>query len=154
MLAYKLEVVVYPDAGYSWHSEVITDPTWEQIENAIRDLDRAEYPFIHICLPSGREESEVRSIDVIGGEGEYGISGIDKSGQERWRFRDPTRPNGPGLIDIWVTDQGASFEEAYLCNDLSVVLRICRQFAEVGELTGDVLWETRNSSRAPKRASQ
>ena len=67
MLANKLEVIVYRNAGYSWHSQVINEPMWEQIENAIRDLDRAEYPFLYIYLPDGRGASNVWMLNVIGG---------------------------------------------------------------------------------------
>jgi hypothetical protein len=39
-----------------------------------------------------------------------------------------------------VTDQGAAFEEAYLCSDLAVVLLVCRQ---TGQLDPGVVWEPR-----------
>lgn len=144
MLAKKLEIVVYPDAGYSWHTETLNDPTWELIENAVRDLDRAECPFLHIYLQGGRRKSAPWLLDVIGGVGEYGISGTSEDWQERWRYRDKSRPKGPDLVDIWITDQGASFEETYLCNDLNLVLKICKRFAEAGELDPGVFWEQRD----------
>jgi hypothetical protein len=139
----ELEVIVYPEAGDDWHSEVTTDPTWPQIEAAIRRLDRAEYPFLHLYLPRPERASDLWMLDVIGGKGEYGLSGHDGRWHDRWRFRDPSRPNGPELIDIWVTDQGAAFEETYLCNDLSLVLRVCKHFAELGQLDTSVVWEER-----------
>jgi hypothetical protein len=143
MVAKELEVIVYPMAGSKWHSEVTPDPTWPQVEAAIRRLDRAEYPFLNICLPRPDRESDLWMLNVIGGRGEYGLSGMDGRWHERSRFRDPARPCGPELIDIWVTDQGASFEEAYLCNDLAVVLRVCRHFAETRRLDEGVGWEQR-----------
>ena len=85
MLANKLEVTVYPNAGRSWHTEAINQPTWEQIENAIRDLDRAEHPFLQLYLPDGEGESGLSWLDVIGGAGEYGISATCEDLQERWR---------------------------------------------------------------------
>jgi hypothetical protein len=145
MLAKELEIIVYPGAGYRWHSEVTADPTWPQIEAAIRRLDRAEYPFLHIFLPRTEQGSDLWGLNVIGGRGEYGLSGIDGRWRERWRFRDLGRPCGPKLIDIWVTDQGASFEETYLCNDLALVLRLCKHFAEAGQLDTNVIWEERHA---------
>ncbi|QDU18156.1 hypothetical protein [Urbifossiella limnaea] len=141
MLAVELEVIVYPGAGTGWHREVTAAPTWPQIEAAVRRLDRAEYPFLNIVLPRAEREADLWVLNVIGGQGEYGLSGNDGRWRERWRFRDPTRPCGQDLIDIWITDQGASFEEAYLCNDLAVVLRVCRHFAETGQLDEGVAWE-------------
>jgi len=145
MIAVELQVIVYPDAGYAWHSEVTPEPSWPQIEAAVRRLDRAEFPFLHIYLPRPEREADLWLLNVIGGRGEYGLSGNDGRWHERWRFRDPARPCGPELVDIWVTDQGASFEEAYLCNDLAVVLRVCQHFAESGRLDEGVVWEQRQA---------
>jgi hypothetical protein len=143
MRAKELEVIVYAGAGFAWHSEVVSDPTMPQIEAAVRRLDRAEYPFLHIRLPPPEVGSDLWVLNVIGGKGEYGLTVSDGRWLERWQFRDPSRPNGPELIDIWVTDQGAAFEETYLCNDLSIVLRVCKRFAEDGQLDPGVVWETR-----------
>lgn len=144
MLAKELEVIVYPEGRYEWHSEATKNPTWAQIETAIRKLDRAEYPFLHVYLPRSDRDSDLWGLDVIGGNGEYGLSGTDGRRRERWSFRDPSRPNGPELINIWVTDQGAAFEETYLCNDLPTVLRVCKHFAEQGQLDASVVWEERH----------
>ncbi len=145
MLATELEVIVYPGAGHQWHLVVITDPTWPEIEAAVRRLDRAEYPFLKIYLPRPERESDPGMLNVIGGRGEYGLSVTVGRCHERWRFRDPARPCGPELVDIWVTDQGASFEETYLCNDRAIVLRVCRHFAEAGRLDDGVVWEPASS---------
>jgi hypothetical protein len=143
MLAKELEVIVYPDAGSEWHSEVTTDPTWSDVEAAVRRLDRAAYPFLRLYLPRPERESAPWVLEVIGGGGEYGLSAADARWRERWWFRDPGRPGGPKLIDIWVTDQGAAFEETDLCNDLAVVLRVCKCFAQEGKLDPAVVWEER-----------
>jgi hypothetical protein len=143
MLAKELEVIVYPDAGSEWHSAVTTDLTWSDVEAAVRRLDRAAYPFLRLYLPRPERESDLWVLEVIGGGGEYGLSAADGRWRERWWFRDPRRPGGPDLIDIWVTDQGAAFEETYLCNDLAVVLRVCKCFAQEGKLDPGVVWEER-----------
>ena len=141
MLCTQLEVIVYPDSREDSRSEVTDAPTWQQIEAAVERLDRAEYPFLHLYLPRPERESDLWMLNVIGGLGEYGLSGRDGRWHERWRFRDPARPCGPERIDIWVTDQGASFEATDLCDNLSVVLRACHHFAESGRLDGGVAWE-------------
>ena len=122
MLAKKLEVVVYPDAGPSWQFD---NRTWELIENAVRDLDRAECPFLHIYLQGGRGKSALWLLNVIGGSGEYGIFGTSEDWQERWRFRDKSRPKGPNLVDIWVTDQRAPSRKR-IC---PMILVSCSRFA-------------------------
>ncbi len=142
MIARELEVIVYPGAGYEWHSEVTPAPTWPQIETAVRRLDRAEYPFLHIFLPRPERQTDTWLLNVIGGRGEYGMAVMDGRWHQRRQYRDPGRPAGPERVPIWETDQGAEYKETYLCNDLVVVLRVCQLFAEEGRLDGGVLWES------------
>src|SRR5262245_56845332 len=101
MFANELEVTVYSAVGDDWLTEVTANPDWSQIKSAVRRLNRAEYPFLRVYLPRSLRESDLWSLQVIGGKREWGISGNDGRWQERWRFRDLGRPNGPELIDIW-----------------------------------------------------
>jgi hypothetical protein len=145
MLITRLEVIVYPQPGYRWHEELMDDPNWPEIEAAIRRLDRHEYPFLHLYLAPGKG-SVVRHLNIIGGKGEYGLTGFDDSDHERFRFRDLSRSNGPDRIEIWTSDQGAAFQETYLCNDLAVVLKVVKHFAETGNLDASVIWEERGAN--------
>ncbi len=145
MLITQLEVIVYPQPGYRWHEELTDDPDWQEIEAAIRRLDRHEYPFLELYLAPGNG-SVVHHLNIIGGKGEYGLTGFDERHHERFRFRDPSRPKGSDRIEIWTSDQGAAFQATYLCNDLAVVLRIAKHFAETGNLDPSVIWEERGAN--------
>ena len=145
MLIEKLDVIVYPQPGYEWHREIKDYPKWPDIEAAIRKLDRHEYPFLELYLVQGYG-SVVRVLNIIGGNGEYGLTGFDERHHERFRFCDPTRPNGPDRIEIWTSDQGAAFQERYLCNDVVVVLAIAKIFAETGILDPSATWAERGAN--------
>src|ERR1035438_6392982 len=114
MLVNELEIIVYPD--YSWRSEFTKNPTWQQIEEAIRNLDRHGYSFLNLFLPLPKSEIDLRSLNIIGGLAEYGISVFDSSNHQRQSYCDKSRPDGPELVPIWTSDQGAEFAERYLCN--------------------------------------
>ena len=47
MLAAELATIGYLEARENWR-EVNATPTWPQIEAAVRPLERAQYPFLHI----------------------------------------------------------------------------------------------------------
>jgi hypothetical protein len=140
MLVNELEIIVYPKRG-PWRSEITEKPTWKQIENGIRRLDRHAYPFLNLFLPPRKFEMELRCLNIIGGVGEYGILTFDSKHRQLQWYCDESRPDGPELVEIWTSDQGAEFEERYLCNDLRVVLRVAKQFANTGELDPCVRWE-------------
>ena len=140
MLVNELEIIVYPTCG-PWRSEITANPTWQQIEDAIRQLDRHGYPFANLFLPPPKLETELQSLEIIGGLGEYGILAFDsKHCQLQW-YCDPSRPDGPDLVEIWTSDQGAEFEERYLCNKLATVFRVAKHFAYTGKLDPSVGWE-------------
>ena len=104
MLIKQLEVIVYPQPGYKSHVELTDDPDWPEIDAAIQRLDRHEYPFLRLYLAAG-SGSIVHHLNIIGGKGEYGLTGFDERHHERFRFRDLSRSNGPGRIEIWTSDQ-------------------------------------------------
>ena len=84
MLVNELEIIVYPKRG-PWRSEITADPTWKQIEDAIRRLDRHGHPFLKLLLPRPEVETELQMLEVIGGKGEYGILTFDsKHRQLQW----------------------------------------------------------------------
>jgi hypothetical protein len=140
MLVDELEIIVYPKRG-RWRSEITKRPTWKQIEAAIRALDRHGHPFLKLFLSAPKVETELRSLQFIGGDGEYGIMTFDSKYRQLQWYCDPSRPDGPDLVPIWTSDQGADFVERYLCNKLSTILRVAKHFAKTGMLDPAVRWE-------------
>ena len=144
MLINKLEATVYPECG-RWFSELTENPTWRQIEDAIRKLDCHRHPFLHLFLDEPEVEAEIEMLNIIGGQGEYGISLM--ANFREIRYFDQSRPDGPDLVPIWTTDQGAEFTERYLCNDLATVFRIAKYFASTGTLDPLANWEDRRKEK-------
>ena len=102
MHAKVLDFVVY-ESQWKWHSEQVALPTWAQIEEAIRRLDRFHYPLLHLWPTLDKSEHELvedrQRFSVIGGKGEYwfaatigGQSETHYLNEQRWR-----RPTGTSL---------------------------------------------------------
>lgn len=140
MLVNELQIIHYPKRG-PCRSKISQKPTWPQIEAAIQQLDRHKYPFLKVFLPLAVAETNLRSMNIIGGCGEYGILTFDSNERQLQWFCDYTRSNGPESINIWTSDQGASFKKRYLSDRLDVVLRITELFAMTGQLDLTVTWE-------------
>jgi len=132
-----LEFTKYDDDG--WHYEVhrLVHPAWEAIEQAIRRLDRAKYPFVWIFNDEETNESRLPNLNVIGGSGAYGVDGnLDES---QLIYYDPAQ--SPAHIKLWITDQGYETTCDYVCFDVETVLKIVRYFEQTGQFDPAYLWK-------------
>ena len=139
VLAIKiLDITVYPPrgsgSGYKTHST--PNPSWEQVEAAIRALDHHCHPFLFMGL---REECAGEDcMSILGGENGYAISVADSDGG--WlQYCEPSHTGGD--VPVWTSDQGYYPNERYVTYDLQLVLRIARHYAQTGELDPSVQWE-------------
>jgi hypothetical protein len=142
MLVRSLEVVHYPasgvtKAGTTWETLDYPSPDWETIVAAVTQLDRDVYPFLWLQIGEhvAWDEPEL-ALNVMGGCGEFALC-IFRKGHHLY-FRDSSR--GKKVIEIWKSDQGSRAAERELCNDLDLVFKIVRHFAETGEPHPGVQW--------------
>jgi hypothetical protein len=132
-----LLTVEYESAAGPWRSEIIADPTWEQIEKSIRRLDRCFFPILSLYLKANPRDGDLPDLDLIGGDGEYAIvsyPAVDR----KLTYSDPSRSSEN--VDIWVSDQGASMPKNELCPDLDRTLAIARHYCATGELDPGADW--------------
>jgi hypothetical protein len=95
-----LEVTTSPASGPGHHVHSTPNPTWGQVESAIRALDRHGRPFVFIGL---REACEGEGcLSVLGGPKGYAISAADSWGG--WlQYCDPSHAGGD--VPVWTSDQ-------------------------------------------------
>jgi hypothetical protein len=131
-----LEVTVYPRRGRGYKTRSTANPTWEQVEAAIRALDHHCLPFIFI---GPREECRGEDcLSVLGGPKGYAITSADSQGG--WlQYCDPSHTGGE--VPVWTSDQGFYPSERYVTYDLELVLRVARYYSERGKLDPSVQWE-------------
>jgi hypothetical protein len=131
-----LEVTEYAPSGAGCDTHVIPNPTWKQVEAAIRALNHYCLPFIFIGLQD--ECFGENCLSVLGGPNGYAISAADAEGA--WlQYCDPTHTGGE--VPVWTSDQGFYPSERNVTYDIDLVLRVARHYAERGELDPSVQWE-------------
>jgi hypothetical protein len=130
-----LEVTEYPPSGWGYKTHITPNPTWEQVEAAIRALDHHCLPFIFIGLRDSCEGEDC--LSVLGGPKGYAISAADSQGG--WlQYCDPSHTGAE--VPVWTSDQGFYPSERYVTYDLELALRLARYYAERGRLDPSVQW--------------
>jgi hypothetical protein len=76
-----LQVTIYMADGWTWHTEQIRNPTWNDVDAAVRRLDRFHYPFVWLYRTADPEEG-MPPFGVTGGEGGV-CHGLDRGQQQR-----------------------------------------------------------------------
>lgn len=129
-----LELVCYESPTGFCHSEMFYDPSWFEIECAIRKLDRCVYRFVflHRQIPA-----LVPDLQVSGGRGEYSIEAFQPD--QTWlSYVEIERSSRE--VDTWVSDQGDTRPEFLSCPDLAHALAAVRYFCEIGSLNPEMRW--------------
>jgi hypothetical protein len=132
MFVRRLQSIIYPADGSPWFVETKKDPFWRDVDGAIRRLDRVQFPFIYLFRDSDAADDATPDFTVMGGKGVYTF------GSKELLYCDET--NSDTEIRVWMSDQGASFPERYVCDDLEIVLHATRNFFETGFLDSSVTW--------------
>ena len=114
--------------SYRCGEEVRKDPTWDEVESAIRKLRGDD---LHIAGP------DTASM-TIGGADDRFFAQITLDGDYFHYLLGPNRSND--LVSITVGNQGIEMEQRKISN-LESVLRAARVFAETGKVDDSLDWE-------------
>jgi hypothetical protein len=144
MIVTVLEAAHYPhpparpgERRFGGQTLRMPNPLWADIERAIRRLDRDEWPHLLLHIDEAAEREPFDNVfSIMGGRGEYALC-LHRDGEEI-RYFDVSRPGDD--VEIWESDQGSACCQYNLCNDLNLVLRLIRHFAETGALNESVVW--------------
>jgi hypothetical protein len=132
-----LIITRYASSTGPYSTECKIDPAWREVEDSIRALDRNLFPFIWMFRDSAADASnDIPDFEVVGGDGEYFVA-VRGEGYDL-TFTDPRRGNEE--IDVWISDQGASFPASNVCPDLERVLEAARVFFVNGTPCGSIPW--------------
>ena len=144
-----LECIRYPNppvgndrVRFEPKSIVTHNTTFDAIEAAIRRLDRDEWPYIWLHTETPPTEDFPNNLfQVMGGRCEFALT-LYKDGDEI-HYLDRSRRDEGEPIKIWESDQGSDRCYQDLCNSISRVIEITRQFCESGELHSSATWDVR-----------
>jgi hypothetical protein len=148
-----LECWSYRPDGRFRGPEKVAQPSWEEIEAAIRRLDRRTHPILFLWPTENEADHMVNEFcerfEVLGGEGLYWTAGTFDGYFQR-RFLDLA--GGEQDIEIYppTIEQGFGDQERYVCRDIEVVLRAARFYAENGGFDPSVAWEEQPRLTEPR----
>jgi hypothetical protein len=140
-----LEVWSYDPDGRRWPPEKIAEPTSEQIETAIRGLDRGTRPILFLWAsadPAFQMIDEFSErLEVSGGNGVYWVAGTFGGCFQR-RLLNPA--GGADEVEIYGPriEQGFAARDRYICRDIDLVLRAALYYAERGTFDPSLSWES------------
>ena len=139
MLVRVLVTVIYDETGWNWQKQVVRQPTWDQIDSSIRQLDQFCHPWIELHLTDDPDDPG-NSLTVMGGKGVYWIA-LTADEWDQLRLFDPDKSSRK--VDLWISDQGFDDHELHTTTDLELVMRIAGYFAQTGKPLPDATWEPR-----------
>lgn len=139
-----LETWSYQRDGRRRNCETVLHPSWDQIEAAIRRLDRRAHPIL-ILWPtedaaSHQHDEFCERFEVSGGAGLYWIA-ANHDGYLQRQFLNPAGSDQDVEIYGPLIEQGFGAPERHICRDLELVLRAARCYAERGGFEPTVSWE-------------
>jgi hypothetical protein len=148
-----LETWSYDPDGRRREPEEVADPTWEQIEAAIRRLDGRERPILFLwasddpALQMIDEFSE--RLEVLGGAGAYWLAGTF-GGYFQRQLLDPV--GGSEEVELYPRriEFGFGAPARHVTRDVNLVVQAARYYAERGGFAPSVSWEEgRRAERGP-----
>jgi|GEM_PF-1014258 len=137
-----LEHVEYGPNGWGYESHKKRHPSWDEIELAIRRLDRFLFPYVFLWATEDVKEQVLDDggdyLNVMGGEGAYWIAGSFNGYFER-RVDYPEQ--GEGRVEVWTSDQGMTTLERHVLHDLEAVIRTVRYYCDHGDFDPAIRWQ-------------
>lgn len=136
----KLHVTQYA-SRYNASSQDLAYPSWDQVETSIRRLDQFKWPFVWLLLGEGADWGAMEEegyLNIMGGNGIYSVDGATPS-DGRKRLSVP-KHNREKHVDVWLSDQGFSTPEVFVCYEFQTVLRVAKYFCAQGRLDPSVEW--------------
>ena len=133
--------IAHYSGQYDWSAHDLSNPTWDQIEIALRRLDQFAYPYVWLLVGEaedwGRMEQE-GYLNIIGGNGTYCVDGATPLDGRR---RLSMSPHSRGRrVNVWLSDQGFSSEERFVCKDIETIIRLARHFSIHRRLDPGLEW--------------
>lgn len=141
-----LEVYSWDARTGEWSSSRLPEPSWPQIEAAIRALDSAERPRVDIILSQqGHLEN---CLWIQGGNGKYALGGT--TGNGRWvEYFDRSVVGSAKTIVLKPNDEGVGCCEECACTSTQLVVRIARHFVTHNEFLAEAGWQVTSEPEEP-----
>lgn len=115
----------YDDNGWNCREFRWEEPTWNQLKEAVRRLNKFQVPFVWFFSSIDAFEDDVPDIEVMDGDGDYVVAATDSHGKHR---RIGFAREGDTWIPVWLSDHGCEAQENFVCHDVDQVFAKLRRF--------------------------
>jgi hypothetical protein len=131
-----LHIIEYPPSG-PWRAVRKPDPSWSEVESAIRQMEGDRFPHIDLFLEPDPAKDNVPDFELLGGKSAgYVVTARPEVGE--FYYRDPAGRSED--VTVWTSDQGFSCPAFMVCTDAERVIVATRHFYETGQLLEDFPW--------------
>ena len=138
MAVRSLSFVTYSESGRDWHLQKVRHPSWDEIVASVRSLDKFRHPWVWLFIGDEDEDATVDCLTIMGGERAYWI-GLSAGPHVQLRLFDGAK--GREEVAVWTSDQGFADQACHVTDDVDLVLRVAKHFAETGEPLPEASWE-------------
>lgn len=122
-------------------NDSLPDPTWEDIEAALRRLDAGEFAGVALHRNEHRpDEPATDSLDVSGGPAGYLVT-WERPGTGEVVLIDPDQPERSELVGVVQHDQGIWVPARMVCRNLELVIEVARHYAATGRRLPSACWD-------------
>jgi hypothetical protein len=126
----SMAIVQYYRDDRPWDIELVKDPTWKDVESAIRQMDNYCFPIVLLSrleFDSGGDVFEDEdAFNIIGAADKCAL--LHMTGE--WRYEDPDGSTSD--VRLWESDQGYFCQERNVIRDIEKVLRIVKVYYDSG----------------------
>lgn len=121
-----MTIVEYFQDKDGWTTHNKTNPSWGEIENAVRKMDNNLFPIVQMsCLELSDNETcfdDEDSFNIIGGDGRIAL--FHQCGD--WQYEN--NDGGDDEVRLWESDQGYFCKEKNVITDIQYALKIIREW--------------------------
>lgn len=118
-----LETTIFAHEGIPIETRQIHDPSWEQIEQSIRELDQDSHPSLRIWAG---EVNQAPALEILGGNGKYALRELGNG----WVYYNPD--GEAEEVEVCVSGSGYRCPGFYVCADPHRVLEVALRFTATG----------------------
>ena len=126
MPAGRMTVTRYPP-GRGWYLIETTEPRWDQVETALRQMDDRDYPILQLSWKDVEScYDDEQSFNVIG-RVEVGFAHFEF--MPGWLYEDPAGSDEE--VRLWQSDQGYVCQRKHVA-DFATAMRLARVYFDTG----------------------
>lgn len=130
-----LQIIEYPAVG-PWRAARTAEPTWSDVESAVRQMDGDRFPHVELFIGSEPAKDDVPDFELLGGRVGYVVTARTDGGE--FYYRDASGASDD--VAVWVSDQGFSCPQLMVCPDLERVIAATHYFYDSRQLLAGFPW--------------